>query len=75
MKVTRNRGKERGAPRADSGGGLDQKRIESRRISQQIAAFEDGGGRIEKLGTTRVLRRIDPAADGDPPADTGESSR
>lgn len=75
MTTIKNRDKERGEPRAGSGGGFDQKRIESQRISEHIAAFEDGGGRIERLGTTRVLRRIDaPSSRGDAPADTGESS-
>lgn len=40
------------------------KRSESNRIAEHIAAFERNGGQVEKLGTTRVLQKIDA-----PPAD------
>lgn len=35
-----------------------QKRIESDRISADIERFEKSGGRIEKLGTTQVLKKL-----------------
>jgi len=37
------------------------KRLESDRISDDIADFEKSGGRVEKLGVTRVLQKITPA--------------
>lgn len=39
-------------------------RMTSERIAADLAAFHKAGGRIEKLGTTRVLTRIgsDPVA-------------
>lgn len=52
------------APRGKAAGGADhnvQKRIESERISADIADFQKSGGRIEKLGVTRVLQKIAPA--------------
>ncbi len=51
-------------PKAGLPAGSDhnlQKRIESERISDDIASFEKSGGRIEKLGTTRVLQKVAPA--------------
>lgn len=36
------------------------KRIESEQISDHIAAFEKSGGRVEKLGVTRMLHKIAP---------------
>ncbi|MFC7302384.1 hypothetical protein [Cognatiluteimonas weifangensis] len=36
------------------------KRIESEQISSHIAAFEKSGGRVEKLGVTRMLHKIAP---------------
>lgn len=75
MTANKNRSKERSIPRGEPLGGFDQKRIESRRISEQIAAFENGGGHIEKLGTTRVLHRIDaPAPDADAPGSDAKPS-
>lgn len=41
-------------------GGSGHKQSDSEAISEHLAAFVRGGGRIEKLGTTRVLQRIDP---------------
>lgn len=49
-------------PPAGSTGNL-HKRLESERISSQIAAFEKSGGQVERLGTTRVLLKIGPDAD------------
>jgi hypothetical protein len=45
--------------RSQLDGGLGQKRVDSDRISEHVAAFEREGGHIEKLGTTIVLRKID----------------
>jgi len=36
------------------------KRIESEQISSHIDAFEKSGGRVEKLGVTRVLQKVSP---------------
>jgi len=47
-----------------NGGGNLHKHFESERISDDIAAFEKAGGKVEKLGVTRVLQKITPA----PPA-------
>ncbi len=43
------------------------KRIESEQIAAHIDAFEKSGGRVEKLGITRVLQKIT-AAPAAPPA-------
>lgn len=43
-----------------SGGGNLHKHFESERISDDIAAFEKAGGKVEKLGVTRVLQKIAP---------------
>lgn len=46
--------------RADSGSEANlHKRVDSERIAQHIAAFEKSGGRVEKLGITRVLQKVD----------------
>ncbi|HJW46924.1 MAG TPA: hypothetical protein VJ484_10615 [Lysobacter sp.] len=50
------------------GGGLSQKRFDSESIREHLAAFERNGGRIEKLGTTRVLQKIDGETVATPPA-------
>lgn len=42
-----------------TGGTANPKRTESGKIADHIAEFERGGGRVEKLGTTRVLQKID----------------
>jgi hypothetical protein len=42
-----------------TGADLNHKRTESDRISEDIADFERAGGRVEKLGTTRVLQKVD----------------
>ncbi|RNF82051.1 hypothetical protein [Montanilutibacter psychrotolerans] len=46
-------------PPAGSDGNL-HKRFESERISTDIADFEKSGGRVEVLGVTRVLQKIEP---------------
>ena len=38
------------------------KRVDSERIAEHIAAFEKSGGRVEKLGVTRVLQKVTEAA-------------
>ena len=43
-----------------------QKRIESEQISDHIAAFEKSGGRVEKLGVTRMLHKIAPEPKPEP---------
>ncbi len=57
------------------GGGNLHKHFESERISDDIAAFEKAGGKVEKLGVTRVLQKITPATPGaTPAAKTGETT-
>ena len=56
--------KARKAP-SGSGGGNLHKHFESERISDDIAAFEKAGGKVEKLGVTRVLQRIAPTNDNE----------
>lgn len=36
-----------------------QKRLTSERISDDLEKFEQAGGRVEVLGTTRVLTKVD----------------
>lgn len=40
------------------------KRLQSDRISDDVDAFEKAGGRVEVLGTTRVLQKIGDGATG-----------
>ncbi len=56
-RARKDKGKGKGPP----AGTVDNlhKRIESEQISTDIAAFEKTGGRVEKLGATRVLQKID----------------
>ena len=45
--------------RGDSGSEANlHKRVDSERIAEHIAAFEKSGGRVEKLGVTKVLQRV-----------------
>lgn len=55
----------RDTPSTKPGAAVSPRRSESERISAHIAEFEANGGRIEVLGTTRVLQRIDAAPAGD----------
>lgn len=57
-RARKDKGKGKGPP----AGTVDNlhKRIESEQISTDIAAFEKTGGRVEKLGATRVLQKIEP---------------
>ncbi|MGH8072633.1 MAG: hypothetical protein ACREO4_00985 [Lysobacter sp.] len=48
-----------------AGGGNLHKHFESERISDDIAAFEKAGGKVEKLGVTRVLQKIAPTNAGE----------
>lgn len=48
-----------------AGGGNLHKHFESERISDDIAAFEKAGGKVEKLGVTRVLQKIAPTRAGE----------
>lgn len=51
------------------------KRIESEQISSHIDAFEKSGGRVEKLGVTRVLQKVAPDPDApDPDAPAPDAS-
>lgn len=36
-----------------------QKRLTSERITADLESFEQAGGRVEVLGTTRVLKKVD----------------
>lgn len=69
MTSAKGRGNRRDNTRGTQvGGEANHKRTESRLISEHIADFERGGGRVEKLGTTRVLQKVDaPATPGVPP--------
>lgn len=69
MSSSKGRGNQRDNTRGTQpGGDANHKRMESRRISDHIADFERGGGRVEKLGTTRVLQKVDATAGtGTPP--------
>lgn len=57
-RARKDSGKVKGPP----AGSVDNlhKRIESEQISDHIAAFEKSGGRVEKLGVTRMLHKIAP---------------
>jgi hypothetical protein len=69
MASSKGRGNQRDNTRGTQpGGDANHKRMESRRISDHIADFERGGGRVEKLGTTRVLQKVDSTAAPDAPA-------
>lgn len=50
-------------PGRKSGESAEQKRVTSERISADLVDFKKAGGRVEVLGVTRVLTRVDePAA-------------
>lgn len=57
-RARKDKGKGKGPP----AGTVDnlQKRIESEQITTDIAAFEKSGGKVERLGATRVLLKIEP---------------
>lgn len=47
----------------DGGDSQAQKRLTSERISADLDDFEKSGGRVEVLGITRVLTRVDAPAE------------
>jgi hypothetical protein len=51
------------------------KRVDSERIAEHIAAFEKSGGRVEKLGVTRVLQKVTEAPATAPAAATKSGGR
>ena len=64
--------------RSDSGSEANlHKRVDSERIALHIAAFEKSGGRVEKLGVTRVLQKVSEVAAAAPAqaAKTGSRRR
>jgi hypothetical protein len=76
------KGTSKTAPRKGIPAGGDHnlhKRLESERISDDIASFEKSGGRIEKLGVTRVLQKVAPAGpneqDAAPPRAPGAARK
>jgi len=77
--MTRKKGGGQVTPRKGQPGseGNLHKRLESDRISTDIADFEKSGGRVEKLGVTRVLLKIAPVSIGDeaPPEKAGVAQR
>ncbi len=48
----------------DVADGNTQRRLTSDRISADLADFEKAGGRVEVLGVTRVLKKVDEPAAG-----------
>lgn len=67
MKVTKKntgKGTATKGPPTGSDGNL-HKRIESERIASDIADYEKSGGKVEKLGVTRVLQTVEPAKSGE----------
>lgn len=52
------------AKTARSSGDKAQKGLSRERIEADMAAFRKAGGRVEVLGTTRVLKKVDEAEAG-----------
>lgn len=63
-KSTTSKGTTSKGPPTGSDGNL-HKRIESERIASDIADYEKSGGKVEKLGVTRVLQNVEPAKSGE----------
>jgi hypothetical protein len=63
-KSTASKGTAGKGPPTGSDGNL-HKRIESERIASDIADYEKSGGKVEKLGVTRVLQNVEPAKSGE----------
>ena len=63
MKAKKTSGKSP-APKGPPAGsdGNPHKRLESERIANDIADYEKSGGKVEKLGVTRVLQKVSEAA-------------
>ena len=61
MKAKKTSGKSP-APKGPPAGseGNSHKRLESERIASDIAEYEKSGGKVEKLGVTRVLQTVAP---------------
>ena len=55
--------------------GNTHKRVESARISSDIADYLKAGGRVEKLGVTRVLQKIEGEEVEKPKPDVRKRSR
>ena len=68
-KKTSSKGPAPKGPPAGSEGNT-HKRIESERIASDIADYEKSGGKVEKLGVTRVLQTVAPAQSGEVPKST-----
>lgn len=68
MKAKKTSGKSP-APKGPPAGsdGNPHKRLESERIASDIADYEKSGGKVEKLGVTRVLQTVAPAQSGEVP--------
>jgi hypothetical protein len=76
MTTPKRRVTKRDTAKAQTGADVNHKRTESDRISEDIADFERVGGRVEKLGTTRVLQKVDaPAGAAASPAPAKASVR
>ncbi len=56
--MPRNKGSEKTDAEPVGGDVSLHKRLESARISADIARFESSGGHIERLGTTQVLKKV-----------------
>ncbi|MBB4126379.1 hypothetical protein GGR77_001669 [Xanthomonas translucens] len=50
--------------RSSASGDKAQKGLSRERIEADMAAFRKAGGRVEVLGTTRVLKKVDEAEAG-----------
>ncbi len=72
-RARKDKGKGKGPP----AGTVDNlhKRIESEQISTDIAAFEKSGGKVQKLGATKVLLKIGPVDEANPPPAARPSGR
>ncbi len=66
MATIKDKSKEKAQLRKTSGGADPKatKRLTSERISSDMADFEQAGGEVEVLGTTRVLTKFDGNAVG-----------
>lgn len=71
-RARKDKGKTKGPP----AGTVDNlhKRIESEQISTDIAAFEKSGGKVQRLGATKVLQKIGPVDEDKPAAPAARPS-
>ena len=67
MKVAKKSSGKGATPKGPPAGseGNSHKRTESERIASDIADYEKAGGKVEKLGVTRVLQTVEPAKSGE----------